>query len=145
MASVVDRARRASGFPRRLSRWWWVGLAGAIVVIAVLVVHPVLGGPSFVPRLTIANPSEFDVTVAVSPVGRQERLPLGTVGRRSSIDVQDVIDQGSQWAFHFTAGGRDGGEVHVPRADLGRNGWRLQIPAEVIARLRARGAAPPPF
>ena len=115
------------------------------MVIAVLVVHPVLGGPSFVPRLTIANPSEFDVTVAVSPVGRQERLPLGTVGRRSSIDVQDVIDQGSQWAFHFTAGGRDGGEVHVPRADLGRNGWRLQIPTGVVTRLRAGGAEPPPF
>ena len=145
MASVVDRARRASGFPRRLSRWWWVGLAGAIVVIAVLVVHPVLGGPSFVPRLTIANPSEFDVTVAVSPVGRQERLPLGTVGRRSSIDVQDVIDQGSQWAFHFTAGGRDGGEVQVPRSELSRTGWRLQIPEEVAARLRSGGAVPPPF
>jgi hypothetical protein len=115
------------------------------VVIAVLVVHPVLGGPSFVHRLTIANPSEFDVAVAVSPVGRQERLPLGTVGHRSSIDVQDVIDQGTQWAFHFSAGGRDGGEVHVPRAELGRNGWRLQIPAEVVARLRAGGAQPPPF
>jgi hypothetical protein len=145
VASVVDRARRASGFPRRLSRWWWLGLAGGVLVIAVLVVHPVLGGPSFVHRLTIANPSEFDVTVAVSPAGRQERLPLGAVGRRSSIDLQDVIDQGSRWAFHFSSGGQDGGEVQVPRAELGRNGWRLQIPREVVDRLRARGAKPPPF
>jgi hypothetical protein len=83
--------------------------------------------------------------VAVSPVGRQERLPLGTVRHQSSVDLQDVIDQGSQWAFHFSAGGRDGGEVHVPRAELGRNGWRLEIPTEVVDRLRAKGAEPPPF
>ena len=115
------------------------------MIVAVLAVHPVLGGPSFVHRLTIENPSEFDVTVAVSAAGRQEQLSLGTVGHRSSIELQDVIDQGSQWAFHFSAGGRDGGEVRVPRAELSRNGWRLQIPQEVVARLRARGAVPPPF
>jgi hypothetical protein len=145
VASVVDRTNRTSGFPRRLSRWWWLGLGAGILVIAVLVVHPVLGGPSFVHRLTISNPSEFDMTVVVSPAGRQERLALGTVRHRSSTDLQDVIDQGSQWAFHFTAGGRDGGEVQVPRAELSRNGWRLQIPEEVATRLRSSGAVPPPF
>jgi hypothetical protein len=145
VASVVDRVRPASGFPGRLSRWWWLALAVGVLVIIVLVVHPVLGGPSFVPRLTISNPSEFDMTVAVSPAGRQERLALGTVGHRTSLDLQDVIDQGSQWAFHFSAGGRDGGEVRVPRSQLSDNGWRLQIPEGVAVRLRARGAVPPPF
>jgi hypothetical protein len=120
-------------------------MGAGVVVIIVLAVHPVLGGPSFVHRLTISNPSEFDMTVAVSPAGRQERLALGTVSHGSSVDLQDVIDQGSQWAFHFSAGGRDGGEVRVPRAQLSSSGWRLQIPEAVATRLRARGAVPPPF
>jgi hypothetical protein len=145
VASVVDRAKRASGFPGRKSRWWWLALAVGVLIIAVLVVRPALGGPSFVQRLTIANPSEFDMTVAVSPAGRQERLALGTVSHRTSLDLQDVIDQGSQWAFHFSAGGRDGGEVRVSRAQLSGNGWRLQIPDSVATHLRAGGAVPPPF
>ena len=107
--------------------------------------HPVLGGPSFVKRVTISNPSEFDVTVSVSPSRHQELMALGTVPHRSTLDVQDVIDQGSRWTFHFSANGRDGGELQVDREQLARNDWRVQIPDGVAARLRAQGAVPPPF
>jgi hypothetical protein len=145
VASVLDRVRRVPRFPPRSSRWWWLAAGAAALVVAAVMVRPLLGGPSFVRKITISNSSEFDVTVAVSSDHEQERMPLATVSHRSSVEVEDVIDQGSVWIFHFSADGREGGEVQIGRDELKRDGWRVEIPASVATRLRAEGALPPPF
>jgi hypothetical protein len=145
VASVLNRVRRVSRLPPRSARWWWLAAAAAALVVAAAVVRPLLAGPSFVPRITISNSSEFDVTLAVSSNHHQDRMPLATVSHRSSVEVEDVIDQGPVWVFHFSADGREGGDVHLGRDQLKRDRWRVEIPASVTARLRAEGAVPPPF
>ena len=55
-----------------------------------------------------------------------------------------MIDQGSTWMFHFTAQGKDGGEIRIERADLAAGGWRITVPERVGQRLRSAGAPPSP-
>src|SRR2546430_11210638 len=86
-------------------------IAIAVAVIVVMLVGLiVLDGPSRVGRLTLANPSEFDIVVDVSSGDGVRWLPLAVLERGATRDYAGVLDQGSTWTFRFRAQGRDSGE-----------------------------------
>jgi hypothetical protein len=117
----------------------------AIVVVGALLCFAMtfaLRDPSFVPRVTVENPSRFDVNVSVRPEGDSARLILATVAPTASATNLDVLDQGDEWMFSFSSGGIDGGTLRVSRAKLAADGWRVEIPDSVIERLQSGTFAP---
>ena len=52
-------------------------------------------------RITIVNPTEYDVDVDVTGPDRDGWLPVAIVGARSEKVAQGVIDQGDLWIFRF--------------------------------------------
>ncbi len=103
----------------------------------------VFDDPSFVPRVELDNPSEYDINVAVAPSTDGATMPLGVALQHCVTPYHAVIDQGATWVVRFSAQGHDAGFVTVARADLVRDGWRLRVPDDVAARLRANVTAPP--
>lgn len=97
------------------------------------------GPPPTVERITIANPTEYDIYVDVTDQNRQGWLPLAIVEARSEDVVEDVIDRGEVWIFRFEHSGDPIDEVRLTRQELGRNGWRMEIPPEVGERLQELG------
>lgn len=117
----------------------------AVIALALAGSTTLLRGPTVVPRVSIVNGSELDNLVEVS--GRDGGggwTSVTTVDRRSSSQVSDVIDQGELWIFRFRAQGRTGGEIRLARGDLRGAGWSLEIPPEVVDRLRTSGAPATP-
>lgn len=102
-----------------------------------------LADPALVARVSVVNPSEYDITVEVSR-GDERWLGITTVDNASTGLAYDVIDQGDQWVFRFRAQGRLGGEVRLSRAELRDAGWTVAVPPTVVDRLRQTGAPPAP-
>ena len=128
--------------PAGLRRYFRFPIIATIVVVAVLMVASLelLNEPNHVSRVTIANPSEYALDVAVTSGGRHGWLALSGVPVGATRDFHDVLDQGNTWVFSFRAQGRDGGELSMSRADLEASGWNITVPAQVLDRLRAAGA-----
>jgi hypothetical protein len=102
-----------------------------------------LRGPQFVDRVTIENPTRFDVEVDVAGAdGRVLGLSQVLAGRTKTI--RDVIDQGKVWTFSFSHAGTDAASLEIDRAALDRNDWKVEIPPEVARRLEAAGYEPRP-
>ena len=123
----------------------------AIAVAAVLaaaalfvVVQRLAASPSSVDRVTIVNPTPYDLEVEVTGTGRAHGLTLGSVGRDQTKVIEDVLDQGAQWVFTFRKGHDDGGQLTVPKTQLARDHWQLTVPASVADQLAAAGAQPSP-
>lgn len=109
-------------------------VAGALLcVVMTFALHDV----DVVPRVTVENPSSFAVNVNVRPAGDGSRLILATVPPSTSVTNLDVLDQGDEWDFGFSAGGIDGGTLRVSRAQLVDDGWRVRIPESVVQRLQS--------
>jgi hypothetical protein len=97
------------------------------------------GPPPTVERITIANPTGYDLDVEVTDRDRAEWLPVAIVEAESEDVAQEVIDQGEEWIFRFRHFGDPVGELSFTRTDLERNGWRVEVPAEVEERLQQLG------
>jgi hypothetical protein len=93
------------------------------------------GPPPTIDRITIANPTEYDLDVDVAGRDRVGWLPVAIVEARSEDVVQGVIDQGKVWIFRFVHLGDPVGELSLTRAELERGGWRVEVPEEVGQRL----------
>ena len=128
--------------PTGLRRYFSFPIIAIIVVVAVLMAASLdlLDEPNHVSRVTIANPSEYALDVAVTSGGRHGGLALSGVPVGATRDFHDVLDQGNTWVFSFRAQGRDGGEMSMTRADLDASGWNITVPGQVLDRLRAAGA-----
>lgn len=128
--------------PTGLRRYFSFPIIAIIVVVAVLMAASLewLDEPNHVSRVTIANPSEYALDVAVTSGGRHGWLALSGVPVSATRDFHDVLDQGNTWVFSFRAQGRDGGEMSMTRADLDASGWNITVPGQVLDRLRAAGA-----
>lgn len=100
------------------------------------------GRPPTVDRITIANPTEYDLDVHVTGRDREGWLPLAIVEARSEFVVQEVIDQGDVWTFRFLHWGDALGELSLTRAELERSGWRVEVPDQVEQRLQQLGRPP---
>jgi hypothetical protein len=94
--------------------------------------------PSFVPEVTVVNPTVYEVNVEIGG-DHQGHLDPGTIRREQTATFEEVIDQGSRWVLRFSYGGVPGGEVSISRAKLAAAGWRITVPPEVGERLRQAG------
>ncbi len=97
---------------------------------------------ALVAAVTVDNPTPYNLQVDVAAPGGEEVVELGTVPREGSRAFEQVVDQGGQWAFRLTFGGREVGEIVVSRAQLEEAGWRVSVPGDV-ARALAEAGHPP--
>jgi hypothetical protein len=135
--STRDRPPRRAGVVQRyLSTDVAIGVAAVTAGIIGLIAMPT--GPDKVGRLTIDNPSVYDVQVALEHNGSE--LAVGTVEQQTTVNFSDVIDQGGTWTFVFRAQGHDAGQIEVNRSDLSSHDWRLTIPSSASTRLQNEGA-----
>ena len=122
-----------------------VRLVVAVAIIATLVpMSRLFDEPVVVERVTIRNPTAYDLMVELSGGGNDGWLTLGTAHRNATTVVEQVTDIGDVWVFRLSAQGARGGEVRLTRSQLRSDQWRVLIPDRVDAQLRARGAPPPP-
>jgi hypothetical protein len=109
-------------------------LVGALLCVGMALA---LTDPDVVPRVTVANDSTIPVNVQVRASAGGPSLILDTVQPGSTASTNDVIDQGDRWIFSFSSGGIEGGTYEVTRAKLAADDWRIRVPDDVIAKLRA--------
>lgn len=111
---------------------------------ALLPLSRLLVTPPFVERVTFVNPTAYDLTVEVASSARERWMAVATVRRRATTETGQIYDVGDVWVFRFAGQGEDGGELRLTRAELERNGWRVEIPKRVGDQIEAEGAPPPP-
>lgn len=123
---------------------------GAAVLVAILGAACVvfaarfLDGPRFIDRITVENPTRYDIGIEVTSGDRDGWIAVGTVEYRETTIFEEIIDQGDVWLFSFSAQGEDGGELRVTRSDLERASWTVRIPGAVGDQLQERGVPFPP-
>lgn len=108
------------------------------VVIAQLLAS-CLGLPPWIDRITIVNPTGYDLDVEVTDRDRDGWLPVAIVEAGEEDVAHEVIDQGEVWIFRFRHWGDPVGERSLTRAELEENGWRVEVPSEVEERLQQMG------
>jgi hypothetical protein len=112
------------------------------VVVALLWLTACSGPPPTVDRITIVNPTGYDLDVEVAGPEGGGWLPLSIAEARSERVAEEVIDQGEVWMFRFLHWGDSVAELSLTRAGLVRDGWRVEVPEEVEERLRQLGRPP---
>ena len=117
---------------------------GLVTAVALALVVGRSAGPAKVARLTFENPTVYAIEIEVSPGTATGWTPAGSVRQGSTVDVEEVTDQGDVWLFRFTSQGETGGELRLTRSELEGSGWRIVIPPEVGTRLADAGAPPTP-
>jgi hypothetical protein len=106
-----------------------------VLLVALLWLTACSGPAPTVDRITVANPTEYDLEVHVTGEERDGWLPMIIVEARSEDSVRGVIDQGDLWIFQFRYLGDAIGETSVSREELERSGWRVEVPEAVEERL----------
>ena len=130
--------------PEGLNRWPVLIILG-LAMAAVATVGPhLLRGPTFIAEMKIVNPSEYDIHVDVRSGEGDGWLPVTTANSGATTAAVDVVDQGADWVFRFSAQGRHGGELRTTRTNLKQAAWSIDIPEHVTAHLRQQGALPSP-
>ena len=92
-----------------------------------------------VDRLTVENPTGYDISIDATDHRRRGWVGLGTAHRGTTSTFEEILDQDEVWIFRFSAQGEDGGELQVSRRQLERDGWRMRVPAEVGEQLEVDG------
>ena len=100
--------------------------------------------PESVDTLTIENPTEFSIDVAVSDSAARTWLPLGVVPAGGERVFTGVFDQGDEWVFRSRSQGVDSAPHSVDRSELAASAWTVVVPDSVPDELRAGGAEPAP-
>ncbi len=110
----------------------------ALIIAVVLVDNP--------PRvsITVVNPTEYELTIAIASPDHTGWLPLVVIEPGQERLLDGTIDQGREWLFRFSGQGRDGGEIAMTRDELRNDDWRFEVPQEVVDQLQKAGATPPP-
>ena len=120
-----------------------VVLTGVVVAVAaVAVLVPATKTPEHISSITIANPHGWPAGVQVAGANRQGWVGIGVIDGAATRTFEEILDQGRVWVFRFSYAGVDGGELVVSRADLEREAWKVSVPDEFEARIRAAGVVP---
>jgi len=128
--------------PTRLGRNIAAVVVGGIVALVLIFAgSQALEGPGVIERVTVDNPTPYQVEVAVAGSEGGSRLALGPVAAGERHAFASVVDQGDRWIVHVTSARSDGGQFVLRRADLQRGKWVITIPEEVASRLAANGAS----
>jgi hypothetical protein len=117
--------------PRRSTRRneWLSHLPAVLVAVAALVASTrLLALPSVVDRVTVENPTRYDISVSVTDTERDGWMSVGIAPPDATTTFEQVIDQADVWIFRFSAEGR-GVEVQLDRQQLENHQWRVQVPA----------------
>jgi hypothetical protein len=138
---LIADTRQPTSSRRRIQPAWII--LGVVALLGLVIVSRLVPNPSAVDRVTIHNPTEYDLDVDARS-GNEGWTPIGIAIARSDTAIKDVIDLGDSWTFRFAGQGRDGGEVRVTRDQLAANDWTLEVPASVGGQIRATGAPPSP-
>lgn len=112
------------------------------LLVSILILLGACDNVSYVERVVLVNPTEYDVLVDVRSADGKSWLGLGIAKRDSETLVQEVIDQGETWVFRFSYVGEHLGQDRISRSDLVRNRWRYEIPERVGETLKEKGYAP---
>lgn len=146
MGGSMTASRRPDGAPAGLRRRRWIydGLTLVLALAAIVPATRLLDLPPFIERITVMNPTVYDIGIEVTGRDRDGWVAVGTARRESTSVFEAILDQGDVWIFRFSAQGRDGGELRVPRHQLEADAWTVAIPEEVGRKLAEQGAPPPP-
>jgi hypothetical protein len=111
-----------------------------LALVALLGVFTAAGllvrSPTFVDHVTIVNRTRYDLGVDVRGGSSGGVLLLTAVQPFETVQVDDVLDQGSPWTFDLSRGGTSVGAIRVRRTDLERQGWRVVLPTPSNKRWR---------
>lgn len=123
-----------------------IGAVAALVLLGATLgpLSVLVESPSFIPRITFVNPSEYDLAIDATGAEREGWVSVGTARRESRTTHEDTIDHGDVWIFRFAGQGEDAGEVRITRRDLESADWTVHIPERIAEELRAKGAPPTP-
>ena len=128
--------------PTRLGRNIAAVVVGGIVALVLIFAgSQALEGPGVIERVTVDNPTPYQVEVAVAGSEGGSRLALGPVAAGERHAFASVVDERDRWIVHVTSARSDGGQFVLRRADLQRGKWVITIPEEVASRLAANGAS----
>jgi hypothetical protein len=94
---------------------------------------------TYVPRIEIQNPTDYDLSVDVKGDGDAARLQLGIVKKGRETVTEQVIDLGEDWIFTFGYLGQEAGSVSLKRSELESARWKVVIPEEIGNRLKEKG------
>ncbi len=118
-------------------------LALAAVAAAVGIgVGSITRGSAFVERITVDNPTLYNLQVDIGAPGEGQVLAVGTVPREGSRQFHQVVDQGERWVFRLSFGVEEVGEIEVPRPQLEQDGWKVAVPPDGGRRLADAGHPP---
>ena len=141
-AAVQRPAAGPASPPRRAPRTSI--LFGVLAVAGVLLITQLLAAPHEIARLTVENPTDYSLLVEVSDGHHDGWLPMATIDRHATTNVEQLYDVGDTWRFRVWAQTADAGTFLLTRKQLERADWRVQIPHRVGNALRAAGVEPQP-
>ena len=129
--------------PTRLGRNVAAVVVGVFVALVLIFAGTqALEGPGVIERVTVDNPTPYQVEIAVAGSAGGSGIALGPVSSGERHAFASVVDQGDRWVVHVTSARSDAGEFVVRRTDLERSNWVITIPNEIASRLAASGASP---
>src|SRR5438552_12182756 len=97
-----------------------VVVGGLVALVLIFAGSQALEGPGVIERVTVDNPTPYQVEVAVAGSEGGSRLALGPVAAGERHAFASGGDQGDRWVVHVTSARSDGGQVGLRRADLRR-------------------------
>ena len=115
-------------------------IVGIVVAVLLVLAAFSLRTPDTV-ALTVDNPLPWRAEVTVRPADSAAWTGAGAVARESSLEFQELPDQGSQWVIRFSYAGHTE-DVAVSRDDLASNGWKVEVPEAFGTQLQDSGVAP---
>lgn len=126
---------------RRRPPTWRLGavVLSVLVVAGLALVALTVQDPARVDRMSVVNPTDYELSVVVD-TGSSTR-PLALVPAGETYELTDVLDEGDTWTLGFAAQGVDAGTVTVERGDPDAD-FEVVVPDEVGERLEAEGVVP---
>jgi hypothetical protein len=109
--------------------WLILLVSGALALGAVAALDR---RPARIGALTIQNPTAYEVDIEVAGASG-DWLPVGSARPHSELRLSDVIDQGDTWQVRYSARGRRAPVTQIARRDLQANGWKIDVPPNVVA------------
>ena len=110
MTSAISTVTTRSPDRPKLRVQWWIPVLLVVVLIAAVLPRLLANTPT-APEITLVNRTKYAMHVQATDAGRDGWTGMGTVERQDTTVVRDVVDQGSEWIFHFESQGVDGGEL----------------------------------
>src|SRR5436853_1779037 len=97
--------------PAFQARPWraWKGLrsvvAAIVAVAALVIVRPILNGPTFVHQITFDNPTAYDLDIMVTDAAHGGWMSVWTASRKDTTVAKEIYDIGDVWIFRYHAQG----------------------------------------